>query len=109
MTKSNLLIWPVEEVEQLRTSHTSHSNIALKPAETWKVKGGDGNQVYNRHFEPCSTYKNIVSREFNSGDTVSLCSGRTPLHVSEFYVGACGAFHVLEEQQSDVSLRRMHP
>ncbi|CAM6116621.1 unnamed protein product [Calypogeia fissa] len=45
LTKSNLLIWPVAEVEKLRTSHTSHRNIALKPEETWKVKGGEGNQL----------------------------------------------------------------
>jgi sucrose-6-phosphate hydrolase SacC (GH32 family) len=45
LTKSNLLVYPVEEVNQLRTSHSSHRNIPLAPAETWKVKGGDGNQL----------------------------------------------------------------
>ncbi len=44
-TSTNLLVWPVEELEALRGEKTSHRNIELSPTDVIKIAGGDGNQV----------------------------------------------------------------
>jgi hypothetical protein len=45
MLSTNLLVWPVEELDALRGEKTSLRNIKLSPTDVVKVAGGDGNQV----------------------------------------------------------------
>ncbi|KAG6552025.1 hypothetical protein Mapa_006331 [Marchantia paleacea] len=44
-TGSNILQWPVEEVDRLRGGLTSHDSTVLQPRDILKVKGGDGPQL----------------------------------------------------------------
>jgi len=52
-TKSNLILWPVEEVESLRTINKNFNSIPLYPGSTYQLDVGEATQVaqlqYSEH------------------------------------------------------------